>query len=1067
MSTPPRADPPRTSWTPDLVRKRLQGLSLRAPVVEPTHAAYRDAAAVLAWFDPTTLQPLGGSAALAPVLSALLADCVQVRDDAGDLRWSLRPEIRAQVLRGLVARGDISAALAANPVRPTGPLQSTLEGCLLGNALPIERQKRAYLLASLQITEWLEGMVSGLPDRERLRERLEIDDLLSPLQRLAGEHFQGRTAELARLREYAGVLDEAPRDILSLEEKPPLVIHAIGGQGKSTLLARFILERVEGGVSKHLSFAYLDFDHPSLRADEPLTLLVEILRQIGVQYPSQRAACDAARQEIGRGLSQRQGTSSGAWEQSLDIGALVGILREAGAEYRSFLLVLDTFEEVQYSSRSYIGELWRFLDGLQHAIPRLRTVLAGRSPVEDFKSEALLLGDLDTAAGVAFLQSQGVESLAMARTVVEQLGGNPLTLRLAAEAIRREGLGAGGVLDLAARTGLFFHVRDAQIQGQLYNRILGHIHDPDVRKLAHPGLVLRLITPDIIENVLAKACGIEVDSAARAEALFLSLGREALVTTEGNALRHRADVRRVMLDLLRADQRAKVEEIHVAAVAYHAGRATLEDRAEEIYHRLCLGEDPARIDARWVAGVENHLRGAVAEVPPRQRAYLASRLGIDLDDRSRRAADLSDWERDAEKRVREQMRIGREDGLEQAITIFAERDERTDQSQLLTLEAQVLERLERWDEARRVVGAALAATSAGGDVEGRMEALRVSARIEERQGNHLECLRVLNELSTLSMTVGNEESFLRIGLDRLRVSRHAGLDGTSLRRIEGEIDAVLRRRSRQAIALEPRLYGELAVALGRPPAEVDGMKPLSTDQLRLLIAALESTFPTSTALSRMVRFALDKNLYEISSGGSLGTTVFDLVRTAEAEGWTLDLVKAAMDGDPGNPYLNKLVASLDLAARTLLRVRDEQMPSASPQYGTSLSVPLWSSPAPILALGLPPLMPDNADTAAPVRIGPAQVIEIHTAAVQIGLAQSRTAMMSGIAPGFVASLATAASPAAQLLQDLHALNSVGSLEDGTLPLKIWLQNAVTLSGPRRESAVFRRALEQITVKKNR
>lgn len=1043
MSTRHRSDPPRTAWTPELVRQRLQGLSLRSPVVEATHTAYRDAAAVLAWFEPATLAPLGGSTPLAPVLSALLADCVQVRDDAGDQRWTLRPEIRAEVLRSLAARAAIPAALAANPVRPTGPLQRALEGYLLGKAPPIERQTGADLLASFHVTAWLEGVVAGLPDRESLRQRLELEDLLSPLRRLAGEHFQGRTAELVRLRDYAGLGAGAPQDIRSLDEKPPLVIHAVGGKGKSTLLARFILDCVEGEDGPRLSFAYLDFDHPSLTADEPLTLLVEIFRQIGVQYPAQRAACDAARREIGRGLAARQGTSSSAWEQSLDIGALVGILREAEVEYRPFLLVLDTFEEVQYSSRAYIGELWRFLDGLQRAIPRLRTVLAGRSPVEDFRSEALLLGDLDAPAGVAFLRSQGVASAAVARTVVEQLGGNPLTLRLAAEAIRREGLGAGGVLDLAGLPGLFFHVRDAQIQGQLYTRILGHIHDPEVRKLAHPGLVLRLVTPDIIKSVLAKPCGIAVDSAGRAEALFVALGREGLVTTDGKALRHRPDVRRVMLDLLRADQRVKVAEIHAAAVAYHAGRASLEDRAEEIYHRLCLGEDPAMVDARWAAGIENHLRGAIDEVPPRQRAYLASRLGIDLDARSRRAAELPDWERDAEKRVRERMRIGREEHLEAALKVLAERDERTEQSPLLALEAQVLERLERWDEARRVAGAALVAMRAGGDVEGRMEALRVSARIEERQGDYAACLRALDELSMLAKQPGKEESFLRIGLDRLRVSRLAGLEEKSLLRIEGEIIAAELQRRPNAIAEDPRLHGELVVALGArypeikariddildghltstevPPSSraVDRIAPLSGAQLRELSLALAAIFPTPSSLAQMVRLDLDRNLYEISSGGSLGTTVFDLVRTAEAEGWTHRLVKAALGWAPTNPVLRRYVSSVDL-------------------------------PAPI-----------------PLTLEHQQVLDVHAAALQVGLAQSRTAMLSGINLGFVAGLTIASSPGAQLLQDLQELNRVGALADGTVPLKIWLKNAMTLSAFRRETAVFVRALDQITGKTRR
>lgn len=1039
MSLPPPEGPPRITWTPDLVRSRLKGLSLRRPEIEPAHAAYRDAAAVLASFDPASLAPASGTEPLAPVLSALLADCTLIRDDRGEQRWSLRLEIRGPALRGLLARQALSAALAANPTRPGEPLQRALEGYLLGNATPIERQTRPELLASLEVTGWLDGVVSGLPDRERLRQRLEMDDLLSPLRRLVGEHFQGRTAELARLHEHAGAIADAS----------PLVVHAIGGMGKSTLLARLLLDRIEGANGEHHSFAYLDLDHPSLTADEPLTLLGEILRQIGVQHPAQRPACDAARREIGQALSDRRHTSSDTWEQSLAINALMAILREAGAEDGSFLLVLDTFEEVQYSSRAYIGELWRLLDALQRAIPRLRTVLAGRSPIDDFPSQALLLGDFDEPAGVLFLRSHGVASPAVARVVFQQIGGNPLTLRLAAEAIRREGLGANGVLDRAARTGLFVHVREAQIQGQLYDRILGHIHDPDVRKLAHPGLVLRLITPDLIAQVLARPCGVDVTAAGRAEALFRSLGREALVTTEGGALRHRPDVRRVMLDLLRADRRVKVAEIHALAAAYHAGRATLEDRAEEIYHRLCLGEDPARIDARWTAGVAPHLRGAIDEIPLRQRAYLASRLGVDLDAQSRGAADLADWERDAEKRVRERMRIGREEHLEAALMILAERDERAEQSPLLALEAEVLERLERWDEASRLAGAALAATSAGGDVEGRMEALRVAARLEERQSHHAACLLALDELSTLSLEPGREESFLRFGLDRLRISRHAGLDEPTLRRIEGEIAAATRRRPSEAVAEDPRLYGEIEVALGArypdlrerlralldrasQPHEAPGgaaavalTAPLSGEQLKRLSVALLAAFPRFASLAHLVRFDLEKNLHAISHGGSLGTTVFDLVRTAEAEGWTRRLLNAALCASPESAALRELASDLGLDVAT---------------------------------------QPAGAPRRAGIQLALEQVREVHAATVRIGLDRSRQALMTAIPADFVATLSLAPSPSAQLLVDLNALNQAGELTNGTWPLAIWLGNAVALAGPREESAIFQGALARLSAR---
>ncbi|MEP7121504.1 MAG: effector-associated domain EAD1-containing protein [Byssovorax sp.] len=91
----------------------------------------------------------------------------------------------------------------------------------------------------------------------------------------------------------------------------------------------------------------------------------------------------------------------------------------------------------------------------------------------------------------------------------------------------------------------------------------------------------------------------------------------------------------------------------------------------------------------------------------------------------------------------------------------------------------------------------------------------------------------------------------------------------------------------------------------------------------------------------------------------------------------------------------------------------------------------------------------------------ATIFEIHQAATEAGLSRSRTALFSGIDYSFVDSIPREASSGAQLIVDLHALNWVESLEDGTVPLETWLANALQSAGLRQEAAVFRRALEQV------
>lgn len=84
---------------------------------------------------------------------------------------------------------------------------------------------------------------------------------------------------------------------------------------------------------------------------------------------------------------------------------------------------------------------------------------------------------------------------------------------------------------------------------------------------------------------------------------------------------------------------------------------------------------------------------------------------------------------------------------------------------------------------------------------------------------------------------------------------------------------------------------------------------------------------------------------------------------------------------------------------------------------------------------------------------------LHAAVVAARLVESRASLFAGVDPGFVAGLAHGATPSDQLLSDLDAMNTARTLADGSMPLAIWLANALTLAGALRESAIFKAALE--------
>lgn len=68
-----------------------------------------------------------------------------------------------------------------------------------------------------------------------------------------------------------------------------------------------------------------------------------------------------------------------------------------------------------------------------------------------------------------------------------------------------------------------------------------------------------------------------------------------------------------------------------------------------------------------------------------------------------------------------------------------------------------------------------------------------------------------------------------------------------------------------------------------------------------------------TRLARMLRYRLDKNLQDIIIGGGLEEIVFEVIRVAEAEGWTAQLLAAARESNPGNPSLLAFAQQFGLA----------------------------------------------------------------------------------------------------------------------------------------------------------
>ncbi|MER7466076.1 hypothetical protein [Streptomyces sp. NPDC097981] len=833
-----------------------------APAVPDSRSAYREAASLLTGFDPTQLRLPGEAAAGGRAALELVHDCTTLAMQPRT-SWVLRNEVREAALRGMAGPEAARLGLEANLGQvPEGPGPERFALAYLCGTPPAPGEQDVDGLADiLQAVLWLRQIphARDVPDPEHIQQLLERARLRQPFERLVQGRFCGRTAELEQLRAYTGLPADGPADAPQPElqgldpadgagpvKEPPLLIHGPGGMGKSTLLAKFLVD-----VPFGFPFAYVDFERPTLSVHEPVTLVAEIARQLGVQYPERRAAFDAlagecettartqreeqntidelyqlstTRSGAGRGAAERFHTTARARETDLIrrvAACLVGALEDAGGGDGGdppLVIVIDSFEEAQYRANPVLGRMWAMWVALQEVYPRLRFIVAGRAsvnhPARAVELKTIALGDLEPDAAVDLLMSCGVEDEGLARALAERVGGHPLSLKLAAHAAvlsrREEGSPSELVESLPARRRYFYRTVDQMlIQGILYDRILKHIADQQVRVLAQAGLALRTVTPELIRDVLAAACGLGVDSPERAGQLFGQLARLDLMEPAGpGALRHRSDLRAIMLRLSDTARTDMMHSVGRRAVEYYAARDGLEARAEEIYHRLRLNENPRSVEQRWLPGVERYLDRADQDMAPRSAAFLTGRLGGHTPDQVMRDADQEDWERIAAREVENLLAQGYTD---QAAARLTERRPWTPGSPLHPLLVETLARSGRRAEARTTAQEAVGRAEEAGDADAQLDLLLLSAHLAQEDGDVQEAERDLVEAEDIATGLGRDFDAMGAMLARARLAVSPEGDFETDRRLARR----LRQLPDEALAEQPVLVRAVAAEVSR------------------------------------------------------------------------------------------------------------------------------------------------------------------------------------------------------------------------------------------------------------
>ena len=634
-------------------------------------------AAVLVTFD---LASFAADSDVAAVLAFLQERCQRTVTPSGQVIWNLTDRERQRCL-AKVPLPDLLAARDVAATVPETPVQAALDKSLAGGwtARELEDLSPGQARALSVVAAWWDGHHPAVPD---LREATLLADrlnLFADLRSMAADHFVGRSDILGELRQH-----------FHQPGSRAFAVHGLGGIGKSALVARHVTWAIDALGGPGAYAAVLDFDDPTLNPGYPLDIVYRIISLVARQAggPDRprldrlaKVALDAA--ETAR---FRQETSSKAASNTPGpaIEQLVSDL--AAFSSRPILVVFDTAEQVQRRGPSAVGSFTALVGQLASTSSPVRVMVCGRAEVPGLPASAHELVGLGRAEAVTLLTELCTRPVdaRTAQAVIDALGTSPLTIRLAARLLCDPDAVPGDLLALD------LHAK--RIDAELYRRVLRHIRDAEVRRLAHPGLVLRRITPDIIEHVLARPCQVKVPDAGTAQDLFRRLAQEAMLvdrSPDGQSLVHRADVRRVMLPQLLADRRDVAQRIQRSAIRYYSGRTDLASRTEELYHRLMLEQKPATLARYWDPRAAEALIGAMDEFPVASRVHLTRRLPETyLSDDDRRLLGDAQWLDEARPQVARLLAAG---DARQALELLAERRAPGGTSLLPALEIEALE----------------------------------------------------------------------------------------------------------------------------------------------------------------------------------------------------------------------------------------------------------------------------------------------------------------------------------------------------------------------------------------
>jgi hypothetical protein len=552
-----------------------------ALTVPPIEAARRFAA-LSGPFDPVDALPrtLAHAPQEAVLVASQLAWVCDTSPTETPGKWLLRTAERRDILRDLSTAGQLVASISARRSRPTDqPTRDLLDALLdegefahgaVANAIrsPDSREHLERLIVTLDRAGGLARAYMLLAEARSALSQLQRDE---HWRSIARQGVFGREAEAKTISVW----------LANNIEKPPvqaLYVQGLPGIGKSLLLDDSV--RRAYAHQKPIVIR-LDFDRSGLDVLDLVGLTMEVARQTADQTGSEPLLKERLR-AASLDSRPREGTTSALRSRvPLDLVAEIG--KVVRSKKRPVLVLLDTLEMLRARGETHPRTLFQWLDDLVlGGVRPMRVLAAGRGGALDASpariGKPIALDGLPEPAAGEMLAALNVPA-EYRNEVIAVADGNPLVLRLAAALVLK-----GGGDTLRGKQG------NSLSASFLYRALISRIADPELKRIVHPGLVVRRINAEVIRDVIVPKLGLKPVSEAASEALWRDLERlDWLVEPDPNSpkfLRPRGYLRPVLLPLIYKDQPVSSGKIDAAAAAWFARRPEPWCQIEASYHRL-------------------------------------------------------------------------------------------------------------------------------------------------------------------------------------------------------------------------------------------------------------------------------------------------------------------------------------------------------------------------------------------------------------------------------------------------------------------------------------------------